>query len=489
MIRDRDCREKLDAYRGHQDAEAFAALVAQFRPMVQGVCRRYLVASSDLDDAVQETFVKLARKAAAIEGDVGPWLQATAGTTALDFARRSMRRRKLTNTLAKTQGERGAGLPWEVLQPRLDEALRGLDAGTRSLVLARYFEQSAVKQIARAAGVTSSAMTRRVNRAVAKLRAVLQRMGYESMEEVLVGDSPAKEKREVVATGPRSGVFWVPPGEAHGDAARGPRALRIGVFVSQTALTNGNFDGYIAPLERQLELVTHLRADRYRLITLVEPGTEEYPLIERATREFGLTAGMLDASDPEALKLLDVIFLGELQATSGRVLAAVAEAVESGVGLFNGGFVGITMPGFGDARTKRLFLTEHLAMYHSPDYHGKPMPATIQAHHPLLAPLGPGTQMEIYGCGPVFLPDPVRSQVLMTKDMAADNVYPHDPKLLGKRLPVFTVGTLGKGRVVILSVMTPEPLVTHAAYGGRFLTNLIDYLAEPGAFERAALGL
>src|SRR5690349_3311259 len=147
--------EHLEAYRRHQDAEAFAALVAQFRPMVERVCRRYLIDPSDLDDVVQETFLKLARKAEAVQGDVGAWLRATAGTTALDFARRSLRRRMHTGVLARMQREAAAGLPWAVLQPRLDEALEGLDPGSRELVLARFFEEAAVKEIARAEGLSS----------------------------------------------------------------------------------------------------------------------------------------------------------------------------------------------------------------------------------------------------------------------------------------------------------------------------------------------
>src|ERR1051326_3042091 len=70
----------LERFVRHRDEEAFAALVARHAPMVFGVCRRILRDSHAAEDALQATFVVLARKAASVRwrDSAAGWLYQTA---------------------------------------------------------------------------------------------------------------------------------------------------------------------------------------------------------------------------------------------------------------------------------------------------------------------------------------------------------------------------------------------------------------------------
>src|SRR5258708_1567020 len=69
----------------HRDKAAVAALVRRHGPMVWGVCRRILRAHHDAEDAFQDTFLVLIRKAGSVRKWelVGNWLYGVAHQTAL----------------------------------------------------------------------------------------------------------------------------------------------------------------------------------------------------------------------------------------------------------------------------------------------------------------------------------------------------------------------------------------------------------------------
>ena len=163
-------------------------LMEACRPAVTAACRQRLIDHDDVDDAVQETFVKLACRAGGIRGDVGAWLHSAAVTTAIDFTRRAARRRHHL-LLAASDGllERPEGLSWEAIQHRLEDGLAGLDADSRSLVIARFLDGIPVHVLARQRRVTSSAVSNRVARATAKLRKALRDVGFDSLDDAAGG--------------------------------------------------------------------------------------------------------------------------------------------------------------------------------------------------------------------------------------------------------------------------------------------------------------
>src|SRR5262245_56093599 len=84
----------LGSFIERHDETALAALVKRHGPMVWGVCRR-LLSHHDAEDAVQATFLVLARKAASVRSRemVGNWLYGVAHQAAL-LARRTAARRR-----------------------------------------------------------------------------------------------------------------------------------------------------------------------------------------------------------------------------------------------------------------------------------------------------------------------------------------------------------------------------------------------------------
>src|SRR5881397_3278540 len=64
--RERTDRQLLDDFAARRDEAAFAALVARHGPMVLRVCQRALKHEQDAEDALQATFLILARKSGSI---------------------------------------------------------------------------------------------------------------------------------------------------------------------------------------------------------------------------------------------------------------------------------------------------------------------------------------------------------------------------------------------------------------------------------------
>jgi hypothetical protein len=66
---------------------------------------------------------------------------------------------------------------WQHIAPQLDAALSDLAAADRDAILLRYFENKSARQMADLLGIAPEAAQKRVNRAVERLRANLERRG------------------------------------------------------------------------------------------------------------------------------------------------------------------------------------------------------------------------------------------------------------------------------------------------------------------------
>ncbi len=127
---------------------AFAAIVRRHGPMVLEVCRRVLGDRHAAEDALQATFLVLARRAGSIAvhpgGSLGPWLHSVAFRTARE-ARRSTRRRQVRERrVAHKAGDvfeelRSAGLGDDERRILHEEVAR-LPEKYRSAVVLCYFE-------------------------------------------------------------------------------------------------------------------------------------------------------------------------------------------------------------------------------------------------------------------------------------------------------------------------------------------------------------
>ena len=77
----------LDRYAKAGDPRAFEVLVHRYQAMVVHTCQRVMKSSTDAEDAAQETFLKLARRAGEIRSNVAAWLHACALRTSIDLLR------------------------------------------------------------------------------------------------------------------------------------------------------------------------------------------------------------------------------------------------------------------------------------------------------------------------------------------------------------------------------------------------------------------
>lgn len=188
-----DDRAALRRYARTGDPEAFAVLAGRYRDMVFATCMRSLGNESDAEDAAQETFVRFAQQAGQIRSNAAAWLHACAMGVSVDAVRRAGARRRaeraavserVSETVEAQTGEAGAGgdamARWRLLEPEIDRALAALDKADREMIVGRYLAGRSQAEIARERGVSEGTVSRRLKRALQRLRAELGAMGVET---------------------------------------------------------------------------------------------------------------------------------------------------------------------------------------------------------------------------------------------------------------------------------------------------------------------
>src|SRR5688500_15098171 len=188
--------ELLERCRREQDRRAYEELVEAHRPLVASVCRRFLRDPDDLDDAVQETFLKFAANLDTLTGSVPAWLSATAQAASVDLIRRSIRERNRRQGLAKTARIRGASSGTELEQlalreavrARLHDAMRLLGPAERDVLAERFFRRTPLGVLAVQLGVSVPTASRRVTAALRHLSLVLRDLGVPAASEQMLAD-------------------------------------------------------------------------------------------------------------------------------------------------------------------------------------------------------------------------------------------------------------------------------------------------------------
>jgi len=125
------------------------------------------------EDLAAETFEKafrLWRRFDPARGSVRVWLCQIARTTALDWFRAERRRRSRENVYALRQVERPAEpLFGDGLAPGLERALAALSPGEREVIALRVLLELEGRTAARVLGISETACSTRLSRALAKL--------------------------------------------------------------------------------------------------------------------------------------------------------------------------------------------------------------------------------------------------------------------------------------------------------------------------------
>ena len=156
--------------------EARAQLFRLYAPQVrrilflQGLCE-------EVDDAVQEVFIKVFRARPPAEETFLGWFYTVILNTGRDLGRRRKTRKSLLERLTEAapaeQAAAAAGDPPRPTDPSLRSALAALAPDFREVVALRFFADLSLEQIARCQGVPLGTVKSRLHGALARLRTTL----------------------------------------------------------------------------------------------------------------------------------------------------------------------------------------------------------------------------------------------------------------------------------------------------------------------------
>lgn len=232
-------------YAATGDPEAFELLVRRYESMVRAACQRVLGGGgrgADAHDAVQETFFALARQAGQVRSHPGAWLHRCAVRTSIDLLRSDRSRQRVeARTGAGTEPHEPPADPtWAELKPVFDAALAELPDADRELIVTRYLLAAPSGRLAESAGVHAGTMSRRIARALERLRASLARRGVSAPAVGVLAGLLAAGARSAAASPTGASALLMEIGlgtpaltgtPAAGSAVSGPVALVAGVVL------------------------------------------------------------------------------------------------------------------------------------------------------------------------------------------------------------------------------------------------------------------
>ena len=170
----------LRAWARERSETAFRAVVERYAGLVFGVALRRTGERPLAEEAVQNVFADLARKAAVIvelQRPLAAWLHRCAIYESATVLRSEIRHREKMKRFAYTPADEPAPDPWQEVRPFLDDAINALSEPDRRVLLLHWFERRTFADIAEKTGSTAAAAQRRGLRALDKLAALLRRRG------------------------------------------------------------------------------------------------------------------------------------------------------------------------------------------------------------------------------------------------------------------------------------------------------------------------
>jgi RNA polymerase sigma factor (sigma-70 family) len=169
--------QTLRSYAATRDAQAFTSVVRQHQGLVYGTCLRILGDHAEAEDAAQECFLALARKAGDISKSVAGWLHCRASQDCISRLRKGAARRRREREYAARRPGSSADRGWDLLSSEIDGALEQLPEQTRHLLIEHFLRGRSQADIAADVGLSPAAVSRRISAGVDELRNRLQQSG------------------------------------------------------------------------------------------------------------------------------------------------------------------------------------------------------------------------------------------------------------------------------------------------------------------------
>src|SRR5579862_1205072 len=173
-------KQLLDRFVSERSQAAFAELAERHGRMVYATCRRDLIDRQLAEDATQAVFVLLATKAAELPRTVSipGWLFITARNVSRGMLRTEQRQKRLEREAAMdTEKAFESDHAWCEIEPSINDALSALKASDKDIVLKRFFQGLSVRELADEIGITEDTASKRLSRAIERLRRYLRAQG------------------------------------------------------------------------------------------------------------------------------------------------------------------------------------------------------------------------------------------------------------------------------------------------------------------------
>jgi RNA polymerase sigma factor (sigma-70 family) len=175
-------RRLLHCFITANDPDAFRALVERHGPMVLAVCRTVLRDPNDVEDAFQNTFLALARRAGTIKYSetIAPWLHSVALRVARKARLRASRRQARERACIDSGSERPSCRPDPLLIPLLREEVSRLPDKYRIPLTICYLEGKTNQEAAAQLNCPVGTIKGRLSRARRALHGRLSRRGLDA---------------------------------------------------------------------------------------------------------------------------------------------------------------------------------------------------------------------------------------------------------------------------------------------------------------------